>query len=71
MGVFLASKATSHAPNFKTDMLGHDKIFADSWAPAVGGGHLPPLEFEKMTSYSAALQNTLKPPLAYVLTLGV
>ena len=23
------------------------------------GGHLPPLEFEKMTSYAAVLQNTL------------
>ena len=45
MGVFLASKATSHAPNFKTDMLGHDEFFADSWAPAgggEGGEHLPP-----------------------------
>ena len=24
------------------------------------GGHLPPLEFEKMTSYAAVLQNALK-----------
>ena len=24
------------------------------------GGHLPPLEFKKMTSYAAVLQNTLK-----------
>ena len=29
-----------------------------------GGGHLPPLEFEKMTSYAAVLQNTLKFSLA-------
>ena len=28
------------------------------------GGHLPPLEFEKMTSYAAVLQNTLKFSLA-------
>ena len=35
-----------------------------------GKGALAPLEFEKTTSYSAALQNILKPPLAYVLTLG-
>ena len=38
-----------------------------AWAPAGGGarGHLPPpLEFEKMTSYAAVLQNTLKFSLA-------
>ena len=36
------------------------------WAPAGGqGGALaPPLEFEKMTSYAAVLQNTLKFSLA-------
>ena len=28
------------------------------------GGHLPPLEFEKMTSYAAVLRNTLKFSLA-------
>ena len=36
-----------------------------AWAPAGGqGGHLPPLEFEKMTSYAAVLQNILKFSLA-------
>ena len=37
------------------------------WAPAGGGGKggtCPPLEFEKMTSYAAVLQNTLKFSLA-------
>ena len=36
------------------------------WAPAGGGkgGALAPLEFEKMTSYAAVLQNTLKFSLA-------
>ena len=39
---------------------------AYTWAPAGRGkgGHLPPLEFEKMTSYAAVLQNTLKFSLA-------
>ena len=39
---------------------------AYSWAPAGGarGALAPPLEFEKMTSYAAVLQNTLKFSLA-------
>ena len=37
-----------------------------TWAPAGGGqgGALAPLEFEKMTSYAAVLQNILKFSLA-------
>ena len=42
------------------------KIYMYTWAPAGGEGKggLAPLEFEKVTSYAAVLQSTLKLSLA-------
>ena len=50
MGVFLASKATSHAPNFKTDMLGHENRTGGT-AQLHNWQHWSPIQIPKIATW--------------------